>query len=154
MKPKNTEGSCPNCEGQTELNGNGGTHCFFCNHDYGNQIPENNPQGSAPAQDSIGKAELVESRRELKIDETLHIGGGTHPLEVTYDCWGINPMSQLLLNHRGGDVAVSVRYSKEGRICEVLIEDPDVVINIAHDANIEIIRGAESPWEIEREARQ
>lgn len=44
-KPKNPLiPDCPNCDGETELNGQGGINCFFCGLDTGSKLPESSNQ--------------------------------------------------------------------------------------------------------------
>lgn len=59
---------CPACNGQTELNGLGGVHCFFCGFDTGRH---------APVADSISPPGSVEKREPAEVLPMVKQGGKT-----------------------------------------------------------------------------
>ena len=80
-----------------------------------------------------------------------------YPLDVELDYWGRNPHLQVLCRNHGdaeGEPAVCVRYDRDGKVIEVIICDPKVLVVGDFDVTrVSTHKGTgETPWEIEREA--
>lgn len=79
------------------------------------------------------------------------------PLDIELDYCGRNPHLQVLCRERDsaeGEPTVCVRYNSDGKVVEVLIGSPDILIVGDFDnAKVKVHRGTgDTPWEIEREA--
>lgn len=76
------------------------------------------------------------------------------PLDVELDYWGRTPHLQVLCrnhNDREGEPAVCVRYDRDGRVVEVAINKPDVLVVSDYSQGL-LDRAKDSPWVIERAA--
>lgn len=90
---------------------------------------------------------------------TAPVNDESGPIIIDLDYWGRDPHLQVLCRNQGLDEepAVCVRYDKDGKVVEVVINDDVMVV---HNAGFEtgrrplrVHRGnGETPWEIEREA--
>ena len=80
-----------------------------------------------------------------------------YPLDIELDYWGRTPHLQVLCRNHGdeeGEPAVCVRYDRDGKVVEVIIGDPKVLV--VGDFDVTRVRThkgtGDTPWEIEREA--
>ena len=82
---------------------------------------------------------------------------GVYPLDIELDYWGRNPHLQVLCRNHGdveGEPAVCVRYDRDGRVVEVIIGDPKVLVVGDFDlTQVRMHKGpSDTPWELDREA--
>lgn len=94
-----------------------------------------------------------ELRVELPGLPALSIEDG-YPLSVELDYWGRNPRLQVLCRNHGdpeGEPAACVRYDANGKVVEVVLTDPDIVVR---NEAITRLWGPDwdTAWEIERDA--
>lgn len=92
---------------------------------------------------------------EITLPGAPPIAPGNFPLDVSIDFWGRNPHLQVLCrdhNSEEGQSVVCVRYDRDGKVCEVLIQKSGVMVFDENSDFAKLGEGRDTPWEIEREA--
>ena len=96
---------------------------------------------------------LGELEMNISLPEYGQITG--YPLAVDVDYWGRDPHMQLLIrDHNGdGEPNLCVRFDQSGKVVEVLLGSPDILVIPAHqDGKVKLhVGNGDTPWEIERE---
>jgi hypothetical protein len=99
--------------------------------------------------------QVICKERSVKVTLPGMNGEEAAPLEVHLDYWGRNPHLQVLCYNRAdeeGEPKVCVRYNREGKVVEVLVED--VTLIKGADGKFAVRSYAdtrETPWEIVRD---
>lgn len=90
---------------------------------------------------------------------TAPVNDESGPILIDLDYWGRDPHLQVLCRNQGLDEepAVCVRYDRDGKVVEVVINDDVMVVrNAGFETGrrpLRVHRGnGDTPWEIEREA--
>ncbi len=89
-----------------------------------------------------------------ELDVSIKLPGCEENIVVAADYWGRTPGFQLLIYGAGEDeVDVAVRFDPNGRVVEVLLGNPDILINRDHREDIQVHSGdLPTPWEQVRDS--
>ena len=111
----------------------------------------------SPPEDIAVDYSLAERAMTVTLPTAPPLEDGAFPLDIELDYCGRNPHLQVLCRNHGdaeGEPAVCVRYDQDGKVVEVIIGDPKVLV--VGDFDVTRVRThkgtGDTPWEIEREA--